>query len=126
MTLLTIFGGAALLLAVIGIYGLMAYSVEQRIPEIGIRLALGAGSASVRNMVLWQGLRLTLIGVVIGVGAAFGLTRLITRLLFGVQSWDPVVFVTVPLVLTAAALAAVWLPALRAARTDPVDALRHT
>jgi len=126
MTLLTIFGGAALLLAVIGIYGLMAYSVEQRTSEIGIRLALGAGSASVRNMVMWQGMRLALVGVAIGIAAAFALTRLIAKLLFGVQSWDPLVFATVPLVLTAAALAAVWIPSLRAARTDPVDALRHT
>jgi putative ABC transport system permease protein len=126
MTLLAIFGGAALLLAVIGIYGLMAYSVEQRTPEIGIRLALGAGSASVRNMVMWQGMRLALIGVAIGIAAAFVLTRLIARLLFGVESWDPLVFATVPLLLTAAALAAVWIPALRAARTDPMDALRHT
>jgi predicted permease len=126
MTLLTIFGGAALLLAVIGIYGLMAYSVEQRTSEIGIRLALGAGAASVRNMVMWQGMRLALIGVAVGIAAALALTRLIANLLFGVQAWDPLVFATVPLVLTAAALGAVWLPAVRAARTDPVDALRHT
>ena len=126
MTLLTIFGCAALVLAVIGIYGLVAYAVEQRVSEIGIRLALGADSANVRNMVIWQGMRLALIGIAIGIAAAFTLTRLIAKLLFGVQSWDPLVFATVPLVLTFASLAAVWLPALRAARTDPVDALRHT
>jgi putative ABC transport system permease protein len=125
MLVLTIFGCAALLLAAIGIYGLMAYSVAQRTQEIGIRLALGAGSGSVRNMVVLQGVRLALIGVVIGLAAAFGLTRLIASLLYGVKAWDPMVFSTVPAVLIGVALVAVWLPALRASRVDPIQALRH-
>lgn len=125
MVLLTIFGCSALLLAAIGIYGLMAYSVEQRTQEIGIRMALGAESHNVRNMVIVQGMRLALIGVVIGIAASFGLTRLIATFLFGVKSWDPTVFAIVPLILSAVALFAVWLPARRATRVDPIDALRY-
>jgi putative ABC transport system permease protein len=125
MLVLTIFGCAALLLAAIGIYGLMAYSVAQQTQEIGIRLALGAGSSSVRNMVVLQGVRLALMGVVIGLAAAFGLTRLIASLLYGVKAWDPMVFSSVPLVLMGVAVIAVWLPALRASRVDPIQALRH-
>jgi predicted permease len=125
MVLLTIFGCSALLLAAIGIYGLMAYSVEQRTQEIGIRMALGAESHNVRNMVIVQGMRLALIGVVIGIAASFGLTRLIATFLFGVKSWDPAVFVIVPIVLSAVALFAVWLPARRATLIDPIDALRY-
>jgi putative ABC transport system permease protein len=123
--LLTIFGCSALLLASIGIYGLMAYSVQQRTQEIGIRMALGAGADRVRNMVVFQGMRLTLIGVVLGLGGAFALTRLIASLLFGVKAVDPMVFTTVPLLLTAVALFSIWLPARRAARIDPLDALRY-
>jgi ABC-type antimicrobial peptide transport system permease subunit len=126
MTLLTVFGCSALVLAVIGIYGLMAYSVGQRTQEIGIRLALGAESRDVRNMVMFEGMRTAFLGVVIGAAAAFGLTRLISSFLFGVKAWDPLVFVSVPVLLVAAALAAVWLPARRAAATDPVEALRQT
>jgi ABC-type antimicrobial peptide transport system permease subunit len=122
---LTIFGCSALLLAAIGIYGLMAYSVAQRVQEIGIRLALGAGSSHIRNMVVRQGLRPALIGVVCGLAAAFGLTRGIASFLFGVKPWDPLVFFAVPLILIGVALAAVWLPALRASRVDPILALRH-
>ena len=125
MTLLTIFGASALLLAAIGIYGLMAYSVEQRTQEIGIRMALGAGRGDVRSMVVRQGMRLALIGVAIGVAAAFGLTRLIASFLFGVKSTDPIVFVTVPLLLSAVAFFAVWLPARRASAVDPIEALRY-
>jgi ABC-type antimicrobial peptide transport system permease subunit len=125
MLLLTVFAGAALLLAAIGIYGLMAYSVEQRTQEIGIRMALGAESADVRRMVVFQGMALALIGVAIGVGASFGLTRFIASFLFGVKAWDPAVFVAVPLLLSAVALIAVWLPARRATRIDPLDALRY-
>ena len=124
MMLLTIFGAVALVLAAIGIYGLMAYSVEQRTQEIGIRMALGADRATIRKLVVWHGMRLTLAGVVLGIGAAFGLTRLIASFLFGVKSWDPFVFVTVPIVLSAVALLAVWLPAARAAKLDPMQALR--
>jgi putative ABC transport system permease protein len=124
MTLMTVFGGAALALAAIGIYGLMAYSVAQRTQEIGIRLALGADGQRVRNMVVLQGVRLATVGVVIGLGSAFGLARLVASQLFGVKAWDPAVFVSVPIVLALIALAAVWLPALRASRVDPIVALR--
>jgi putative ABC transport system permease protein len=124
MLLLTIFAGSALLLAAIGIYGLMAYSVQQRTQEIGIRLALGAEPQTVRNMVIRQGMSVALVGVAIGIASAFGLTRLIASFLFGVAARDPVVFVAVPLLLSAVALAGVWLPARRAARVDPVIALR--
>jgi putative ABC transport system permease protein len=125
MWLMTVFGSAALLLAAIGIYGLMSYSVAQRTPELGIRLALGADASQVKNMVVWQGLRLTLVGVAIGLASAFGLTRLIATLLFGVTPRDPLVFTAVPLVLGAVALLAVWLPARRASRVDPILALRY-
>ena len=124
MLLLTIFGAVALVLAAIGIYGLMAYSVQQRTQEIGIRMALGADRSTIRKLVVWQGMRLALVGMVVGIAAAFGLTRLIASFLFGVKSWDPLVFVTVPIVLAAVALLAVWLPANRAARLDPMQALR--
>ena len=125
MLLLSVFGGAALLLAAIGIYGLMAYSVAQRTQEIGIRMALGAQSGDVRRMVVVQGMTLALIGVAIGIAAALGLSRLISKFLFGVKAWDPAVFVIVPLLLTAVALLAVWVPARRATRIDPLDALRY-
>jgi len=124
MLLLTIFGAVALLLAAIGIYGLMAYSVQQRTQEMGIRMALGADRATIRNLVVWHGMGLALIGVALGIAAAFGLTRLIASFLFGVKSWDPAVFITVPFILSAVALLAVWLPATRAAKLDPMQALR--
>jgi putative ABC transport system permease protein len=124
MLLLTIFGAVALVLAAIGIYGLMAYSVEQRTQEMGIRMALGADRGAIRKLVIWQGMKLTIVGVVIGVGASFWLTRLIASFLFGVQKWDPAVFVSVPLILTVVALFAVWLPATRASKLDPMQALR--
>src|SRR6202011_4422159 len=111
MWVMTVFGASALLLAGIGIYGLMAYSVEQRTQEIGIRLALGARASDVRQMVIVHGMRLALIGGGIGLASAFGLARVITNLLYGVRAWDPLVFVAMPLVLTAVALVGVWLPA---------------
>jgi ABC-type antimicrobial peptide transport system permease subunit len=125
MLVLTIFGCSALLLAAIGIYGLMVYSVAQRTQEIGIRLALGADSDRIRKMVMLQGLRPALSGVVFGVAAAFALTRLIASFLFSVKPWDPLVFVTVPAILLAVAFLAAWLPAIRAGRLDPIDALRN-
>jgi ABC-type antimicrobial peptide transport system permease subunit len=124
MLLLTIFAGSALLLAAIGIYGLMAYSVQQRTQEIGIRLALGATSHTVRNMIIRQGMSVALVGVAIGVASAFGLTRLIATFLFGVTTRDPLVFLTVPLLLSTVAFLGVWLPAQRAAYVDPVVARR--
>jgi predicted permease len=124
MMLLTIFGASALILAAIGIYGLMAYSVEQRTQEIGIRMALGAASGSLRNMVVGQGMVLALIGIAIGLGAAYGLTRLLATLLFQVKPLDPMVFTVVPVLLTLVALMAIWFPARRATRVDPVLALR--
>jgi predicted permease len=125
MWLMTVFGVSALLLAAIGIYGLMAYSVEQRTQEIGIRLALGARAAQVKNMVVVQGMLLALVGVVVGVGAAFALARFMAAFLFGVGTRDPLVFVGVPLLLAAVAFLAVWLPARRASRVDPMIALRY-
>jgi putative ABC transport system permease protein len=125
MLLLTIFGGSALLLAVIGIYGLMAHSVQQRTRELGVRLALGAEPGDVRNMVIFQGVRMAAIGVVIGCAAASSLTNLIARFLFGVKPWDPVVFGLAPVLLGVVALFAVSLPARRASRIDPVEALRQ-
>jgi putative ABC transport system permease protein len=124
MLLLSIFGASALVLASIGIYGLMAYSVQQRTQEMGIRMALGADRSRIRNLVVWQGMQLTIAGVVVGICAAFGLTRLIASFLFGVKAWDPIVFVTVPVILAGVALLAVWLPATRASRLDPIEALR--
>jgi putative ABC transport system permease protein len=125
MWVMTVFGGCALLLAAIGIYGLMAYSVEQRTQEIGIRLALGAPVAKVRWMVIGQGMVLSLAGVAIGLAAAFALSRVITTFLFGVTAKDPLVFSAVPVLLAAVAFVAVWLPALRASKVDPIIALRY-
>jgi len=124
--LMNIFGGTALLLAAIGMYGLMAYSVQQRTPEMGIRQALGADSRNVRNMVVIEGMRLALAGIVVGSVGAFLLTRLMSGFLFGVTPWDPLVFATVPVLVAAAALLAIWIPARRAARVDPAEALRHS
>lgn len=124
MLLLTIFGATALILAAIGIYGLMAYSVQQRTQEIGIRMALGADRGHIRGLVVWQGMRLVFAGVALGIAAAFGLTRLLASFLYGVKSWDPLVFVTVPVILSMVALFAVWFPATRASRLDPQQALR--
>lgn len=125
MLLMIVFGSVALFLAAIGIYGLMAYSVQQRTQEIGIRLALGAGTGSVRRMLLIQGMRLALLGVAAGMVAATGLTQLISAFLFGVKAKDPAVFAAAAAVLAAVSLLAVWLPSRRATRIDPVVALRY-
>jgi ABC-type antimicrobial peptide transport system permease subunit len=124
--LMTVFAICALSLAAIGIYGVMAYAVQQRSREIGVRLALGAEPGGVRLMVVLQGLRLALIGVALGILAAFALSRYMSSLLFGVEPRDPLVFVGVPLLLALIALLAVWVPAGRASRIDPLDALRAT
>jgi putative ABC transport system permease protein len=125
MTLLVIFAGVALLLAAIGIYGLMAYSVQLRTQEIGIRMALGAGPHEVRTMVVKQGMRLALIGVFLGVAAALALTRLMASLLYAVKPWDPAAIVSVAVLLSAVALLATYFPARRASRVDPMIALRY-
>jgi putative ABC transport system permease protein len=125
MWVMSVFGGCALLLAAIGIYGLMAYSVEQRTQEIGIRLALGAQAAQVRQMVVKQGMLLALAGIALGLAGAFLLARLITTFLFGVTATDPLVFAGVPVLLAVVAFIAVWLPARRASAVDPLIALRY-
>lgn len=126
MLLMSVFGGVSLLLAAIGIYGLMAYSVEQRTQEIGIRMALGAEQSDVRWMVIRQGMTFAVVGVVVGMAGAFLLAKQIASLLFGVTAWDPLVFGVIPVVLLATAGLAVWWPAGRATRVDPAVALRES
>ena len=122
--LMTVFALSALALAAIGIYGVMAYSVQQRTREIGVRLALGAQPGEVRAMVVVQGMRLAVVGLLLGVGAAYVLSKYMTSLLFGVTARDPLVFVGVPALLALIALVAVLVPAARASRIDPLGALR--
>jgi putative ABC transport system permease protein len=119
------FAGLALILAMIGLYGLISYTVQQRTREIGIRMALGAQPTDVLKLVIGQGVGAVLGGVAIGVVAALALTRLMASLLFGVRPTDPVTFSSVAVLLTAVALAASYIPARRAMRTDPLNALRH-
>jgi putative ABC transport system permease protein len=126
MLLFSVFAGAALLLAAVGIYGVMAYSVTQRTHEIGIRMALGAQAGDVLRLVVRQGMTLVLIGIVVGVAGALGLTRVIANLLFGVNAADPVTFVAISLLLAAVAFLACYLPARRAARLDPMNALARS
>jgi putative ABC transport system permease protein len=123
-SLLSVFGLLALILAAIGLYGVMSYSVSQRTREIGIRMALGAAQQDVRGMIVRQGLWLAVGGVGAGLVAAMALARLVTNLLFGVTGADPVTFLAVPAVLLAVAALATLIPALRASRVDPVEALR--
>ena len=123
-SLLAVFAGLSLILAVIGIYGVMAYSVNQRRRELGIRMALGASRADVLQLVVTQGLRLTTMGVAIGLAASLAASRLVATMLFDVSPTDIVTFVAVPLMLAFAALAASYIPARRATRIDPMVALR--
>lgn len=124
MLLLTVFGSAGLLMAAIGVYGVMSYSVQQRTQELGVRMALGAQASNLRNMVIRQGMMLALIGVVIGTGGAFWLTRFLASFLFGVKTLDPIAFIVTPILLAAVALLSIWIPAKRATRVDPMTALR--
>jgi predicted permease len=124
MTLLALFGGLALSLAAIGVYGVTAYTAAQRTHEVGVRRALGAQPADIVKLVLGEGLRLSLVGVVVGIACALALTRVMRNLLYGVSTTDPITFFTVSAVLVGVALAACYLPARRAARVDPIVALR--
>lgn len=125
LLLLSLFATIALLLAAVGIYGVMSYSVEQRTHELGVRAALGATPGETLWLVLAQAFRMTVVGVALGVAASFGLTRLLAGQLFRVKSSDALTFTAVPVVLVAVALAAAWIPALRASRLDPMMALRN-
>ncbi|MGD2217582.1 MAG: ABC transporter permease, partial [Gemmatimonadales bacterium] len=124
LTLLGVAAAVALLLGVIGVYGVISYAVSQRSRELGLRMAMGAQAGQVKGMVLRQGLVLSAVGVAIGVAMAFGLTRLMAGLLFGVSPVDPLTFVAVAAVVIGVALLASYLPARRAAGVDPMDVLR--
>ena len=137
--LLTFFGAAALLLAAIGLSGVLAYSVAQRTNEIGIRMALGAQTANVLRLVVWQGMRLVLLGLIVGGLGIYALKRLLASQYFGADAWqrqmaellygvtgtDPLVFALIVGLLMIVALAACWLPARKAAKVDPLVALRY-
>jgi len=125
LVMLALAGGMALLLGIIGLYGVISYSVSQRIHEMGIRAALGAQQADILKLIAGQGFRLTLTGVAIGVATALALTRFLSSLLYGVEAADPLTFVAVSLILTGVALVASCIPARRAAKVDPIVALRY-
>jgi putative ABC transport system permease protein len=121
---LAIAGAMALVLGIVGIYGVIAYAVSQRTREIGIRMALGAQPAGLQRMFVRHGLTLACTGAAVGLGAAAGLTRLMATLLFGIHAFDPLTYAAVAAVLIAAAVLASYIPARRATRIDPVEALR--
>ena len=121
---MSVFAVVALLLALFGVYGVLSYAVAQRTPELGIRLAVGASSNQLLGLVLAQGARIALIGIVTGIAAALALSRVMTGLLYDVRPADPVTFVGVGVALLIVALLAALLPALRAARLDPLSAIR--
>ena len=125
VALLTVFAVMALSLAAVGLFGLVRYNVAQRTQEIGVRMALGASKRDVLKMVLGEGLRLALLGVVGGLIAAFALTRVMGGLLYGVSATDPTTFAGMAIVLVGVAMFAAWLPARRAVRVDPLVALRY-
>jgi putative ABC transport system permease protein len=125
LSMLASFAGLALTLAGLGIYAVMAYSVTQRTHEIGVRMALGAQARDVGRLVLSEGVRMAIVGVILGIGGALALTRFLEKLLFDVTTTDPLTFVVVPMVLVLVALVACWMPARRAADVDPQVALRY-
>jgi ABC-type antimicrobial peptide transport system permease subunit len=118
------FAALALVLAAIGVYGVMSYAVTRRTQEVGIRMALGARRSQVLGMVLREGMRTIVLALVVGLAAAAGVTRLLSSQLFGVSAVDPLTFATVPVLLSMVALAACYLPARRASRIDPIVAIR--